>query len=298
MSYAFDLNFIHCKDEGEAFGIARKATEALWNGIDDFLEDERFYIPALRNGDIPGDVDRFWLDRSMKMRFAFWPEYELLALLGAGWPQTIKRLFKKTVCFQNSCDQDYSFNTWKGICQIFDNIVNLYENSDRLAAISMIEEIPSGIVTDEILREYEDTDDEYLTRSAVYKAVYDTLDLDRWLWGKDSKHFIRFTMSPLDTSEREFDAWIKLEKFVTPLVKHEAEAKAKLAAATPSKYRGKCIFTGETVEGYLVKSNSLLKPDSVFLLPELTSMSYTNESHAFTLGGFREVRKDSVEPVI
>ena len=116
-------------------------------------------------------------------------------------------MFKLRVDFQNSCDQDYTFATWKGLRSPLKDIVFNCQKGDTETVMKYLnlgrEEYPWDL-------EPEDTADEerfsYFRRSAAYNGIYETLHLDQWLWGKQDDTFIRFTLSALTTPERRFDA--------------------------------------------------------------------------------------------
>ena len=69
------------------------------------------------------DLDREWFCRVFTHRFFYDDEFGLLGIYGV--PTVSRKLFDKTVYFQNSCDQDYDFKDWEGIPE-FENIYNKF----------------------------------------------------------------------------------------------------------------------------------------------------------------------------
>lgn len=221
MSYAFTLNFKHCRSLGEALVLANKAADISFQHLNEQIEENKYWIPALqfsrreRSDEEKRKADDLWLERMMKMSFIWWPQHKLLALCGTGWPKEVKALFKSTVGFQNSCDQDYPFSDWKGLRSTLKDIVSECQTGDIETVKKYLnlgrEEYPWDL-------EPEDTADEerfsYFRRSAAYNGIYETLRLDRWLWGHDDPVFMRFSITPLNSSERTFQAEMALKAYV------------------------------------------------------------------------------------
>ena len=62
-----------------------------------------------------------WGARIFSYRYFYLPEHKLLGIFGL--PTCLCGLFDNTTYFQNSCDQDYEFETWNGI-RIFEETAN------------------------------------------------------------------------------------------------------------------------------------------------------------------------------
>jgi hypothetical protein len=59
-------------------------------------------------------------------RFFYIPAHNLLGVFGT--PDAVHDIFDTTVYFQNSCDQDYDFDEWKGI-PVFEEIAEKWKNA-------------------------------------------------------------------------------------------------------------------------------------------------------------------------
>ncbi len=220
MSYGFDLNFKAGCDMGDAFAVAHAASEAVYRNRKQFLESEDVFIPSVRYPSLRDDhqlaraENRLWLEKLMKMNFIFWPQYGLLALVGAGWPKEALRDFDASVCFQNSCDQDYDFSEWKFLPHPLQNIVSECRGGDVETVKKYLnlgrERYPMEIEQEELASEESLA---YYRRSAAYNGVYATLRLDDWLWGVDNPIFVRFSISPLNSQERAYDAYNLLNPY-------------------------------------------------------------------------------------
>ena len=219
MSNAFTLNFRHCRSLGDAMLVATKTADAVYAGLKDLLEENRYYIPSIRFdfNDMSDQEKRVrndaWLESLMKMNFIWWPQYKLLAFSGDGWPKAALSLYKRKVFFQNSCDQDYGFSEWKDLRAPFKEIVQTCHEGtleDVAKMMNMGRPYPWEF-------EIEDGEDEealaYYRRSAAYNGIYETLHLDQWLYGQEDCTFIRFSLSALNSQEREFNASMYLKGY-------------------------------------------------------------------------------------
>lgn len=208
MSYGFTLNFLHCRNAGAAFEKAHTASELCYDSIRDLLEMEDVWIPSIRYCQAAESntlADELWLTKLLQMDFIWWPEHKLLALSGGCWPENVLQLFKCRVYFQNSCDQDYDFKEWKGLRSPFRRIVDTCRNGD-LKEVEKILQMGRSCPEDYIFEEMESSREQYYRRWAAYNGIYETLHLDNWLYGNDDKSFVRFTMTPLNSSERSMEA--------------------------------------------------------------------------------------------
>ena len=221
MSYGFTINFKHCPTFGDAMLTANKVSELIYANLDAVLEDEECFIPSVRYSfrDIAERErqieDRAWLHRLLTLNFVWWPQYRLLGFVGPTWPKEALDVFTGKVYFQNSCDQDYEFSEWESFGVPFKAIVSECQNGDIETVKKYLnlgrEEYPVEL-------EPEDTASEenfaYYRRWAAYNGIYETLRLDRWLRGHEDPAFMRVSITPLTSSEREFEAEQKLKAFV------------------------------------------------------------------------------------
>ena len=219
MSYGFDMNFKHCRSLGDALLLANKAANITFQHLSEQIEDNRCWIPALQYRMSQADertkrtADDLWLERLLKMSFVWWPEYKLLGLCGAAWPKEVTSLFKKHVYFQNSCDQDYAFSEWKGLGRPFDEIVSVCRDgleADALSFLKMGRYNPEDFDPTADGEEFDD----YYRRWAAYNGIFETLHLNQWLWGQEDDKFVRFSVTPLNCSERTFQAEQILRAYV------------------------------------------------------------------------------------
>ena len=210
MSYEFTLNFAHTISFQSAFKLALDSAETAYASTQEILKANTFYVPAIRNHCEVSSVDKYWLESAMKMQFVFWPSENLLALCG-NWPQgVVKRLHRK-VFFQDGTDQDYPFETWDGICGRFNWYVDTCKQANKKTVELLLKEHFSKTFK---LDQADDSRLDYYRRWAAYVSIYDSLKLDDWLYGRDNPNFIRFSLSPLTSQEREFEAWMQLKSLI------------------------------------------------------------------------------------
>lgn len=118
------------------------------------------------------DLDREWFCRVFTHRFFYDDEFGLLGIYGV--PTVSRKLFDKTVDFQNSCDQDYDFKDWEGIPE-FENIYNKFM---RLT----VEELKAKIdyIDDDHIKENGEEELDYYRRSSAYEEIWERYEWSLW----------------------------------------------------------------------------------------------------------------------
>lgn len=171
MSYSATINFKTVK-EGELYAFFKKIKDTCKEKFDDIAEDNFIYMPSVHfarkrilEGSSDGakeEADRAWMRNSVfSYRFFYLPEHNLLGIFGA--PDAVKDIFDLTVYFQNSCDQDYDFDDWKGV-SIFEQIAEKWKNATD-------EEVYKAF---EYPDEHEEPIDyDYYRRSFAYKEIWE-----------------------------------------------------------------------------------------------------------------------------
>lgn len=217
MSYSFSMYFLPCGSFNRALNKAHQFCELMKKpkNIQKLIEDERIYFPSQRSCSPKTDMERHFaheadrrsLDGFFTLNFVYFHKTKLLALVGYSFPEADK-FFKNNIGFQNSCDQDYGRNHWKGI-KLFENI---WDECAKLTA----EEILNSKSEDE--REFYSVEEiqeklEYNQRSLAYERIYKTMKLNKWLWGHDDEDFTRFSMNVLNSQELHYIA----QNFVTAM---------------------------------------------------------------------------------
>lgn len=134
MSYRAEINFKTIK-EGELYAFFKQLKDACKDKFEQIAEDNFIYIPSSINSHLlknateweKEELDRAWVRNSVfSYRFFYIPEHNLLGVFGT--PDAVHGIFDTTVYFQNSCDQDYEFDEWKGI-PVFEQIAEKWKNT-------------------------------------------------------------------------------------------------------------------------------------------------------------------------
>ena len=172
MSYSATINFKTIK-EGELYAFFKKIKDTCKEKFDEIAEDNCIYMPSinkdylLKNDSEYGkdQLDRAWMRNSVfSYRFFYIPEHNLLGVFGV--PDAVNDIFDLTCYFQNSCDQDYDFEDWKGIT-IFEQIAEKWKNATDSDVIKHYRE-DRGFDYDE-----EDASDiDYYRRSFAYDEIW------------------------------------------------------------------------------------------------------------------------------
>lgn len=172
MSYSAWISFktIEAEDIPEFFLSIKKDCSSkieelaedmyMWSPYDKRLVDpnlDRFDLFDKYKG-LHEEVD-LWIYRVFTFRWFYLKEYKLLGIYGL--PTRVRDLCDCTVYFQNSCDQNYDYDEWKGI-PLFESIVEKWK-----------------AIPDEYFAEDTDgsiCDAEYYRQTAVYKEIWDMIE--------------------------------------------------------------------------------------------------------------------------
>ena len=207
MSYCFEMSFKEIKKE-DVLDYCISFSEYCKKHAKSIIEENKYYIPSIKRNLEKLDkkayassswriADRYWLHKLFDTRFVYWPEKEIL-----GIARSIPKEFDDNltnVYFQNSSDQDYDFEIWKGI-SYFENIVEKYRDAD-------IETLRAYFDDSDI----NDEDLDYYRKSFIYKKIYEEMELDNWLWEKGG-NFKVFTLNAFNQNDEEWDFYPILEK--------------------------------------------------------------------------------------
>lgn len=195
MSYYFEMAFAEVRNKSAAYDICQKAVNALTQkaAAEEFIRNSypffqtRCAFEKIEPTDFLRDM---WLQCIFQVRFVYWQSLGLLALCGDNYPKAVTDFFGPAIGFQNSTDQNYPFDAWDSDVAVF---------QDTISQISKIDvdflRVLLGYGKDEKI------DEEYARRWAVYKTIFERLELNDWLYGR-SGHFERIRMSGLTTSEK------------------------------------------------------------------------------------------------
>lgn len=132
MSYSATINFKTVK-EGELYAFLKKIKDTCKEKFEEIAKNEFIFMPSinkeymLKNDSeyAREQLDRAWMRNSIfSYRFFYIPEHNLLGVFGT----PVKDIFDLTCYFQNSCDQDYDFDDWKGV-PIFEQIAEKWKNA-------------------------------------------------------------------------------------------------------------------------------------------------------------------------
>lgn len=211
MSYSFGMFFKPVATFSGALKKAHEFTEqqGSFENLKKLLEDELYYFPSQRSRaeterekSFLRIADNCALDGFCTLNFVYFHEAKLLALVGYRYPYA-KKFFKMHFGFQNSCDQDYKREDWKGI-KLFENI---WDECAQMTAEEIVA-YEKSVGYDDYTAEYFAGEKElnYFRRSVAYDKIYRMLGLNDWLWGKNNPKFTRFSMCILTSTEKKYEA--------------------------------------------------------------------------------------------
>lgn len=195
MSYYFAMSFAPVPDRASAFSLCQQAVNRLCEkpaAREHIRNMYPFFLQrcSFEHVEPTSFLREMWIQDIFQLRFVYWAQYHLLALCGDDYPDAVTNLFGPSVGFQNSTDQDYELSTWDVNIPLFQIIISktpkeggpLFEDCD--------DGLPEG----------------YAYRSTVYHEIFDALDLNNWLYGRDGQ-FERIRMSGLTSTEKIHDIY-------------------------------------------------------------------------------------------
>ena len=180
MSYGASISF-KTIDAAGLYQFFQKLKDTTTDRIDKIAEDEFLYMPSIRYAHlynevkpiVAQDADEAWAKSAVfTMRFFYLAEHSLLGVFGV--PSEVVEIFDAVIYFQNSTDQDYEIDEWKGV-PIFEQIAERWNAS-----------------TDEEVRrkyyeDYGDDEDElddlsldYFRRTFAYKEIWGMCEDYMW----------------------------------------------------------------------------------------------------------------------
>lgn len=132
MSYECQIHFKNIPAD-EVYGFMQSFKTEVLKKTDDIAKDNFLWMPSIRDSHLYKDVeeriireiDKAWVHNVFKFRFFYLPKYELLGIFSV--PDGFEDMFDNVTYFQNSCDQNYDFEEWKGV-PLFEEIANKWEN--------------------------------------------------------------------------------------------------------------------------------------------------------------------------
>lgn len=184
MSYYATINFKTVK-EGELYDFLKQIKDACKAKFTEIAKDNFICMPSINKDYLmkndseyaKDQIDRAWMRNSIfSYRFFYIPEHNLLGVFGV--PDDVKDIFDLTCYFQNSCDQDYDFEDWKGI-PIFEQIAEKWKNATH-------EEVYKSF---EYPYEHEEPIDyDYYRRSFAYDEIWRMCE--HYLYSEDDVVYI------------------------------------------------------------------------------------------------------------
>lgn len=212
MSYWFHMGFKEIKADC-LLDYCVHVTDIMKENAEEILDRNVYYIPSVRLNFFDNidkkeyrnnwrNHDRSWLYNLFSVHFVYWPEKELLGMIGE-IPNVLEHSLT-VIDFQDSTDQDYPFEEWMGI-DCLKTFVHCFETADEETLAMFFNKEGNRYDTKEFSR-----DIDYWRRTAVYESIYQSLELNEWYCGKKG-HFKCFSFQAINNSEEYYELSKKLE---------------------------------------------------------------------------------------
>lgn len=222
MSYSFEMHFVDGVGEAKAFRKAREVVTLLSENENakEFIESSASYSPHNRywltlsklDAEVEETVTNIILEQFVfnvfNIRFTYWPKLKLLGCCCSSLPESVKKLFKASVYFQNGTDQDYKFSEWKGI--------KAFEQIACSAAVMLQEDVEGHLGYKLDIEEGGVCDLDYYRRTVAYEKVYSLLNLDAWLYEQKTEDFYNFAMNAIAGSREAFELQMMVRAKLVP----------------------------------------------------------------------------------
>ena len=169
MSYGCTIYFKNIKAD-DVYLFFQKIKERANSKADEIAKCNFLWMPSIRNNHlykdieahIVDDIDASWVGNWLfKYRYFYIPQHELLGVFGL--PDGFDDMFDNVSYFQNSCDQDYEFDEWKGV-PIFEQIAEKWKCQTN--------EVVETHYSENYGAHDEDFDHDYYRRSFVYDEIW------------------------------------------------------------------------------------------------------------------------------
>lgn len=174
MSYSATINFKNVPADG-VYPFFQMLKTELIKRIDEIAKDNFLWLPSIRyahrykdlDSEAKMEIDTAWAMNSIfKFRYFYLPEHQLLGIFSV--PIKTEGLFDNVTYFQNSCDQDYEFEEWKGI-PIFEKIAGKWkEATDKEVAAQYTAKLYG--------KPEECTDTDYWRKSFAYDEIWEMFE--------------------------------------------------------------------------------------------------------------------------
>lgn len=182
MSYHATISFKTLRPH-EIYPFFQKIKDSVCSNLDAIAEDEYLYMPSFRNAHlyeggkdgVKQDANTAWAKGVFTMRFFYLAEHDLLGVFGV--TDSVQDVFDDTIYFQNSCDQDYDFETWAKV-PLFSAIAKKWADASD-------EDIEKKYGADRYgeMDENEPFDYGYYRRSFAYDEIWETCE--GYLWHEE-----------------------------------------------------------------------------------------------------------------
>lgn len=179
MSYSCEISFKEINSE-EVYYFLVTLKNKLIDNVENIAKDNYLYAPFVRYQHKPytklenySDIEcnNSWVKQVFTYRYFYLKEYNLLGIYGI--PSCVRNMFDDTIYFQNSVDQDYSFDTWDKV-KLFKCVAEKWKNCTDEYVVRTLD-----------LDEDQKKDINYFRRSGCYSEIWNTYISDT-LYNDDS----------------------------------------------------------------------------------------------------------------
>ena len=207
MSYSFGMYFKQLNKEDNIVSILELISKRLYENRGEYIEENRSFIPSFKGlimDESKKEADEYWLFSLFNISCVYWKEYNLLGVCGYDY-ECLVDIFPTHIEFQNSCDQDYDYEDWGNLIDIFNQKRDFVKNCNVDDILKILNKKSNYYSKEEILEDLE-----YFKRTALYEEIFSLLDLNNWLYDNSSNKFNRLYVNALNSYEK----WLTFKPYL------------------------------------------------------------------------------------
>ena len=178
MSYWCKIGFKQVNPE-DVDSVLREFKKYTLSKLEGIAKQEWMWVPSIRNL-FKDQLDEAWAMNIFSYRYFYKDDTKVLGIFSI--PDCVEDFFDNVHDFQNSTDQDYDFDSWKGL-KWFEDTVDVYED----ASVEFLKSLDKDIEIQS------DSDIDYYRKWFIYKDIWNYLE--NYLYDDDESLYLTFFKS-------------------------------------------------------------------------------------------------------
>ena len=197
MSYSFNINFMDLQEK-EPLEKCKEVIALMLKYSEEMIWKNRTYIPSIESAVVSYSpqfrtADQNWLYNLFTINSVYWPERNLLGIIGNLPTQAMKIV--TPIHFQSSSNRDYNYEIWN-VIEYFETTVKNIREMDSKSVYDGLNPSKHEWYSKEELEE----NLEHYKKILIYDTIFRELQLFRWL-DNEPGNFQVFSMEAITCQE-------------------------------------------------------------------------------------------------